>query len=177
MASLKLWGATICYCFWSNVRKLFHDGYFSVRLICTWRNSAVEIQAVQRRIYRLNCRLTDSMAEPNSSPWNTHVLIQLIGENEEEEKRKLLIFRHLTLITSSYFSLRVNKIIVRNMFLSDKSVLLSRSVKLRQWVWEEWIRSNGDGSSAQNKHKLGFRFKCTTYIKDTYGAGKLITQS
>lgn len=45
---------------------------------------------------------------------------------------KLLIFRHLTLIVSSYHMPARNKIIVKDMFLTDKSVLLNHSVKLSQ---------------------------------------------
>lgn len=45
---------------------------------------------------------------------------------------KLLIFRHLTLIMSSFRMLERNKIIVKDMFLTDKSVLLNHSVKLSQ---------------------------------------------
>lgn len=45
---------------------------------------------------------------------------------------KLLIFRHLTLIMSSFRMLERNKIIVKDMFLTDKSVFLNHSVKLSQ---------------------------------------------
>lgn len=62
---------------------------------------------------------------------------------------------------SLYCMLEWNKITVKDMFLSHKSVLLNYSGKLSPSVSvEEWISFNGAGSSAQNKYKLELYFKC-----------------
>ncbi len=129
------------------------------------------------------CKRPDSAAELLSSQWNTHLLIVLIEENEKRGKcfrqncsfarnkvkwcdcRKLLNFRHLTLIMSLYCVRWRNKIIVTTMLVSHESVLLRHSVKLSQCVWEEQIRQNEAGSSAQNKHTLEVYFRCTDHPK------------